>query len=77
MKAVHYRLFQERAFPTWREVTTGLEAAQGDALDHEPLLMTWFSAGFVDVFVAHKPREMAFLQDKDVSEIRRLYMDAY
>ncbi len=27
MKAVHYRLFRDRAFVTWREVTAGLEAA--------------------------------------------------
>lgn len=48
-----------------------------DALDHEPLLRTWFPREFVDVFLAHKAGEMAFLQGKDASEIRRLYMDAY
>ena len=27
MQAVHYRLYRDRAFTTWREVTTGLKAA--------------------------------------------------
>ncbi len=27
MKAVHYRLFRDKAFATWRDVTTGLEVA--------------------------------------------------
>ncbi len=27
MKAAHYRLFRERAFTTWRDVTMGMEAA--------------------------------------------------
>ena len=27
MKAVHYRLFRDKAFATWRDLTTGLEVA--------------------------------------------------
>ena len=29
MKAAHYRLFRDRAFMTWPDVTTELEAAYG------------------------------------------------
>ena len=48
-----------------------------NALDSEPLLRSWFSSEFVDVFLAHKAGEIAFLQDKDTADIRRLYAEAY
>lgn len=48
-----------------------------DVLDNEPLLRSWLSSEFVDVFLAHKAGEIAFLQDKEVADIRRLYMNAY
>jgi glutamine synthetase len=48
-----------------------------DALDREPLLRSWFSTEFIDLFLAHKAGEIAFLKDKEASEVRRMYMNAY
>ena len=48
-----------------------------DVLDNERLLRSWFPREFVDVFLAHKTGEIAFLQDKDAADIRRMYADAY
>ena len=46
-------------------------------LDNERLLRSWFPGEFIDVFLAHKAGEIAFLQDKETADIRRLYAAAY
>ena len=46
-------------------------------LDNERLIRAWFPEEFIDVFLAHKAGELAFLQDKDTTDMRRLYADAY
>ena len=48
-----------------------------DLLGKERLLRLWFPGEFIDVFLAHKAGETAFLQDKDTADLRRLYAEAY
>ena len=48
-----------------------------DLLANERLLRSWFPREFVEVFLAHKAGEIAFLQDKDAADIRRRYAAAY
>ncbi len=48
-----------------------------DLLGNEQLLRSWFPGKFIDVFVAHKAGEIAFLQDKDPADIRRMYAEVY
>ncbi len=48
-----------------------------EALDNEPRLRSWLPREFVEVFLAHKAGELAFLQGKDSATIRRLYAEAY
>lgn len=48
-----------------------------DVVANEPMLRSWLSSEFVDVFLAHKAGEIAFLKGKDASDIRRLYVNAY
>ncbi len=48
-----------------------------DALANARWRRAWLPGEFVDVFLAHKAGEIAFLQDKDTADIRRMYADAY
>lgn len=55
---------------------SSLESAL-EILAKEPLSRSWLSSEFVDLFLAHKAGELAFLEDKDGSDIRRMYIEAY
>ena len=46
-------------------------------LDNERLMRSWFPEEFIDVFLAHKAGEVAFLQGRDTADVRRLYAEAY
>ena len=48
-----------------------------DRLQTSAAVGDWFSRELLDVFVAHKRGELAFINDKTADEVRALYADVY
>ncbi len=48
-----------------------------DNLDRDDAARSWFPDGFIDIYLAHKRDEIAFLDGKDTAEMCALYSRAY
>jgi glutamine synthetase len=46
-------------------------------LDAQPRIREWFGDEFIDVYLAHKRGEIAFLEGHDADEVRKLYAAVY
>jgi glutamine synthetase len=59
-----------------RRLPTSLAAALQE-LDASETVRRWFPEGFVDIYLAHKRGEIAFLEGKDEAELCAAYQAAY
>jgi glutamine synthetase len=55
---------------------TTLEEALG-RLERNEVVRSWFPEGFVDIYLAHKRGEIAYLQNRTEEEVYAAYSDAY